>query len=109
MAAAGIVALETGIDRLAEDHANAKKLAIGLAEMFPGCCEPDAVETNLFFITVGALGVGGQELAAYLAGEGILVFAGEPRMRLATHSMVSSDDIDRVLEAFGRLYTRGQA
>lgn len=103
MAAAGIVALESGIDRLAEDHANAKKLAWGLAELFPGCCDPDAVETNLFHITVKTLGIGGQELADHLANEGILVFAGEPRMRLATHRMVTGSDIDRVLEVFARL------
>ncbi len=106
MAAAGIVALETGIDRLAEDHANAKKLALGLAELFPGCCDPDNVETNLFHIDVAMLGMGGQELADHLATEGVLVFAGEPRMRFATHAMVSSEDIDQVLEVFAQLPTR---
>ena len=39
----------------------------------------------------------------YLAQEGILVFPGEPRMRLATHRMVTSEDIDQVLQAFRRL------
>ena len=106
MAAAGIVALERGIARLAEDHANAKKLALGLAELFPGCCDPDEVETNLFHIEVAKLGMGGQELAGYLADEGILVFPGEPRMRFATHAMVASADIDRVLEVFARLPRR---
>jgi threonine aldolase len=103
MAAAGIVALESGIDRLAEDHANARRLALGLAERFPGCCDPEEVETNLFHVDVAALGMGGQELADCLASEGILVFSGEPRMRFATHSMVTSDDIDRVLAVFSRL------
>jgi threonine aldolase len=107
MAAAGIVALETGIDRLAEDHDNAKRLARGLAERFPGCCQPEMVETNLFHITVVALGVRGQELAEALAREGILVFAGEPRMRFATHRMVTSGDISRVLQAFDRLRAVG--
>lgn len=105
MAAAGIVALETGIDRLAEDHANAKKLALGLAERFPGCCDPAVVETNLFHIQVAALGMTGRKLADYLVKEGILVFPGEPRMRLATHRMITSEDIDDVLKAFGRLHT----
>jgi len=106
MAAAGIVALETGIDRLAEDHANAKKLALGLADRFPGCCDPDIVETNLFHIHVPAFGVSGQELADHLAKEGILVFPGDPRMRLATHCMISSEDIDAVLNAFDGLLER---
>jgi threonine aldolase len=103
MAAAGIVALETGIDRLAEDHANAKRLAAGLAERFPGCCDPDAVETNLFHVRVAAFGMSGKELADRLAREGILVFAGELRMRFATHRMVSVEDIVEVLRAFDRI------
>jgi len=90
---------------LAEDHANAKKLAVGLAEMFPGCCDPDLVETNLFHISVGNLGMNGEELASFLAKEGILVFAGDPRMRFATHRMVTSEDIDEVLKVFARLHT----
>jgi len=105
MAAAGIVALTEGVDRLAEDHANARKLALGLAERFPGCCDPEAVETNLFHIKVAAFGVSGQELADHLAKEGILVFPGDPRMRLATHRMITSGDIDEVLKAFERLCT----
>jgi threonine aldolase len=103
MAAAGIVALNAGIDRLAEDHANAKKLAMGLAERFPGSGNPDIVETNLFHVNVSAFGMSGQELADRLAGEGILVFSGDPTMRLATHRMVTSEDIDRVLRAFDRI------
>ena len=106
MAAAGVVALQTGIDRLAEDHANAKKLALGLAERFPGSCDPADVETNLFHVSVAAFGVSGQQLADHLAQEGVLVFAGEPRMRFATHCMISSEDIDAALAAFGRLGDR---
>jgi threonine aldolase len=103
IAAAGIVALETGIDRLADDHANAKRLACGLTELFPGSCDPNLVETNLFHIRVAAFGLSGQELADYLAKESILVFSGEPFMRLATHCMVSTQDIDHVLLIFSRL------
>jgi threonine aldolase len=105
MAAAGIVALETGIDRLAEDHANAKKLALGLAERFPGCCNPDIVETNLFHVDVRAFGVTRPELAAYLAKQSILIFGGpDPRIRLSTHCMITSEDIDKVLRAFDGLH-----
>jgi threonine aldolase len=103
MAAAGIVALTTGIDRLAEDHANAKRLAKGLAERFPGCCDPDLVETNLFHVQVAKFGMSGAELADCLAREGVLVFPGEPRIRFATHRMVTEDDIDEVLAVFDRL------
>ena len=103
MAAAGIVALETGIERMAEDHANAKKLALGLAERFPGCCDPDIVETNLFHIRPAVLGYSGQDLMELLDGEGIRVFPGDPKMRFATHNGVSSADIDEVLSVFDRI------
>ncbi|HNS51595.1 MAG TPA: GntG family PLP-dependent aldolase [Anaerolineae bacterium] len=104
MAAAGLVALQTGIDRLAEDHANAKKLALGLAERFPGCCDPDLVETNMCHVDVRILGLTRDELAAYLATKGVIIFGGaNPRMRLTTHCGISSQDIDVVLEAFDGL------
>jgi threonine aldolase len=103
MAAAGIVAIETGIDRLAEDHANAKRLACGLAERFPGCCDPQMVETNLFHVRVASFGMSGDALADYLAKQGIAIFAGEPAIRLSTHCNITSQDIDRVLEAFDNL------
>jgi threonine aldolase len=79
------------------------KLAMGLAEQFPDSCSPDIVETNLFHVKVSAFGISGQELANYLAKEGILVFPGEPYMRLATHRMITSADIDSVLKAFDRM------
>ena len=103
MAAAGIVALKTGIDRLAEDHASAQRLAQGLAELFPGCIDQRTVETNMFFIKVAALGRSGPQLAEELRREGILVFPTQPRMRLTTHCNVCSQDIDRALRVFARL------
>ncbi len=103
MAAAGIVALTSGVSRLWEDHENAKILANGLAELFPGSCDPAVVETNLFFIQLNAFQCSGGELAQYLKENGILVFEGEPLMRLATHCDVSRADIQQVLEVFARL------
>lgn len=103
MAAAGIVALRTGIDRLGEDHANAKKLACGLEDRFPGCCDSTSVETNLFHVQVASFGMNGDELAAYLARHGVLVFPGHQTMRLATHCMITTRDIDIVLGVFDRL------
>ncbi len=104
MAAAGVVALQTGIERLAEDHANAKRLACGLAERFPGCCDPGLVETNMCQVDVRLLGVTRTQLADYLATKGIIIFGGEnQRMRLTTHCMVTSEDIDTVLKAFDGL------
>ena len=52
LAAAGIVALDSMVDRLAEDHANARKLAEGLAEIEGISIDPDALPTNLVFFEV---------------------------------------------------------
>ncbi len=103
MAAAGIIALTKGADRLGEDQANARKLALGLAERFPGCVDLARVESNMFHIQVAKLGVSGQQLADFMRGEGILVFPGDPRMRLTTHQGVTFEDIDTVLAAFDKL------
>ncbi|MCJ7624164.1 MAG: threonine aldolase family protein [Anaerolineaceae bacterium] len=103
MAAAGIVALEAGLARLWEDHENARVLAEGLADLFPGCCEPDIVETNLFFIKVSAFGMSGLELKGNLEKQGIRVFPGDPYMRLATNCMVNKEDMDTVLKVFSSL------
>ncbi len=103
MAAAGIVALQSGIQRLGQDHANAKRLAQGLSELFPGCLDQRTVETNMFFIKVAALGRSGPQLAHDLRQEGVLVFPGQPRMRLTTHRDITSEGIDRALQAFARL------
>ena len=97
MAAPGIVALETMIDRLADDHANAQKLARGLAAM-PGFeIDPGDVHTNLVFVTTtDELPAG---IAGKLAEQGIMVGdRGNNLWRLVTHNDVSSDDIDHALD-----------
>src|SRR4051794_13362555 len=53
--AAGIVALERMVDRLADDHANAKRLATALAERWPGCVDPDQVRTNVVCAPIDTL------------------------------------------------------
>jgi len=103
LAAAGIVALTTGLNRLWEDHENAKRLANGIVELFPGCCDPAIVETNLFFIQLSVFDMSGRELAEYLKQNGILVFEGKQQIRLATHCDVDREDIEQVLSVFARL------
>lgn len=96
VAAAGIVALESMIDRLAEDHANAKQLARGLAA-FPFIeVDPERVETNMVFIRLK--GITAQELCARLAEHGILCRGSGERMRLVTHWGITAEDIAYVLE-----------
>ena len=52
MAAAALIALDEGPKRLAEDHATARRLAEGIAEILPGHIDLDAVQTNIVFVDV---------------------------------------------------------
>jgi threonine aldolase len=99
IAAAGIVALNSMVDRLAEDHENARALAAGLAEI-PGI-EIDAkkARTNLVFFDVAApLGAAG--LVARLREHGVLCGAGSgQRIRMVTHYGIERADVDRTVRA----------
>lgn len=97
IAAAGIVALETMVDRLADDHANAKRLAEGLADI-PGIeLDPERIKTNIvFFDLTGALTA--PQLAERLARAGVLIgAAGQRRMRAVTHYGIEREDIETTL------------
>ncbi len=97
LAAAGIVALETMIDRLADDHANAKRLAEGLADIPGVALDPARIKTNIvFFDLTGALTA--PQLAECLARDGVLIGAmGERRMRAVTHYGIERADIETAL------------
>ena len=95
LAAAALHALEHHIDRLAEDHANAQRLAEGLQGL-PGV-KVEPPQTNLIFIDLDpALASGAVER---LRAAGVLC-TGLYRLRLATHLDVSAVDIDAAIERF---------
>jgi threonine aldolase len=89
LAAAGLVALEEGPARLADDHANARLLAEALASTEGVSINVETVETNIvIFRLTGALGAG--ELVARLKARGVLAGAfGSDAVRLVTHRDVS--------------------
>ncbi|MDP3977298.1 MAG: low-specificity L-threonine aldolase [Pseudomonas sp.] len=93
LAAAGLYALEHQVARLAEDHANAERLADGLRGL-GYAVEP--VQSNMVY---AQLGERAGALKAFCAERGIKLTAA-PRLRMVTHLDVSAADIDRVLEAF---------
>jgi threonine aldolase len=93
LAAAGFYALEHQVARLAEDHANAERLAAGLAEL-GYAVEP--VQTNMVYVQVDQQAAA---LKAFCAERGIRLSAA-PRLRLVTHLDFAAADIGRVLEAF---------
>jgi len=96
LAAAGLVALDEMLPRLAEDHRTARRLAELIAEA-PGVdLDPARVDTNIVFfsVTPEAL-LDAQQLAARLLKRGILSNAlGPSRVRMVTHYEISMDDVE---------------
>ncbi|TCP58050.1 L-threonine aldolase [Tumebacillus sp. BK434] len=97
LAAAAIVSLEKMVHRLADDHANARRLAAGLAEIDGIEVDMD-VPTNIVFFRVTAEGFTWQRFVAdcYEAGLNIAEL-GHGRIRAVTHSGVTEQDIDKAL------------
>ncbi|SHJ35891.1 L-threonine aldolase [Roseomonas rosea] len=100
-AAACLYALDHHIDRLAEDHANARSLAAGLGQI-PGMTVQEP-ETNLVYFDPAGAGMGAGELQAALRAEGIAVSALGGRLRACTHLDVEAPMIGATLEAIRRL------
>jgi len=99
VAAAGVYALEHNIDRLAEDHARARRLAQGLARAGVPV-EPDDVETNFVQIDVGPLGLSQAEALerAQQAGVGVSGTVYPTRLRAVTHLDIDDGDIEQAIE-----------
>ena len=97
-AAAGIVALETMVERLAEDHANARLLADGLSALKGIEFNPDDVDTNIVIIRPTAMSV--KQLGDELQKRGILTVVIEPdRVRFTTNKDVNRSDIEKTITA----------
>ena len=101
IAAGAIYALEHNVERLAEDHENARLLAKGLAAIDVLDLDPDEVETNMVFFDCGRTGMTGAELVERMAAEGVLMHDTAPyRIRLVTHLDVSREQVLQAVEAF---------
>jgi threonine aldolase len=105
IAAAGLVAIDEVLPRLAEDHATARRLGELLAEI-PGVeLDLDTVETNILCFALGDhAGVSAGELSARLAAEGVLVHAlGANLVRMVTHYHITMDDVEDAADAVRRV------
>jgi threonine aldolase len=105
IAAGGLYALNHNIERLAEDHANAKRLAAGLSRLPGIAIDRDEVTTNMFFIHLSAPAPSAKELSARVREKGVLCGAakdGSPIIRLVTHYGIEQADIDRAIDAFAQ-------
>src|SRR6476661_2733523 len=101
IAAAGIVALETMVDRLVDDHARARRLADALAERWPGSVDPETVRTNIVCARLERLP---DKFIDRLAAAGVRAGTIDPRtVRLVTHKDVDDEGIARTIAAFDDL------
>lgn len=102
LAAAGIVALETMVDRLTEDHARARSLAARL-QALPGLIlDPGSPYTNMVFVSLAEqVPLDGQQFAARLLGYGVKVgVVGPRRFRLVLHYWIDDPAVERAAGAF---------
>ena len=111
LAAAGLVALEESPKRLHIDHANAKFLAQGLAEI-PGIkIDPAKVVTNILFLDASRTGLTSFEISKRLAAQGVLANGVTPEtMRMVTHYDVERAGCERALRVLREILgTSGKA
>ena len=96
IAAAGLYALDHMVERLADDHANAQRLARGLAAI-PGVdIDPKAIETNIVYMELGERD--GAEFSALLKQRGVLANGRFNWVRFVTSRMHTAEDVDEALD-----------
>ena len=102
LAAAGIVALETMVDRLVDDHTRARLLAEGLSTLPGISLYMGAPQSNMVFCALEeSIPLTADEMAALLAGRGVKVgVVGQRQFRLVTHYWIGDSDIEAAVAAF---------
>jgi threonine aldolase len=104
LAAAGLYALDHHVERLAEDHARAQRLAFAIAEAVDDVVIPEHVETNIVVLDLAPTSWTAPALAAAAREDGVLVSALGPTFaRLVTHLDVDDDGVDHAAAVLTRL------
>lgn len=107
IAAAGITALEQMVDRLAEDHENARRLAEGIARIPGLSIELNKVHTNIAYFDTADDRFAAGTLVKRLSDRGIkILLLGPRRLRAVTHYGISAEDIDLVLAAISEVMAK---
>lgn len=107
LAAAGIVALDTMVERLADDHANAKTLAKGLAQIPGIMIDLETQHTNMVYFSLDpGLPLDLIQLKKKLAASGLLVGGGSDRIRMVTHAWVDGDSVETALEIVSEILSK---
>ena len=104
IASAGIEALENMVDRLAEDHENAHRLAEGIARIPGLSIELNRIQTNIIYFDMANDQFTAETLVKQLSGRAVKVLqVGPERLRAVTHYGISAEDIDLALAAMSEV------
>jgi threonine aldolase len=107
VAAAGIVALETMVERLRDDHANARLLAEGLQQIEPSLVDAARIETNIVRVEISASGRSARQWVQDLAAEGVATSDyGRSQLRFVTHRHIGTPEVAQTVAAVRRLWER---
>lgn len=110
LAAAGIVAVTEMVERLADDHSNAKKLAEGLAQLDAIELDASTVDTNIVYFVLKPSDLTPVQLAQKLRNQGVLLNASAGRrMRAVLNHHVTAEDVPAILAAFEKALSEGVA
>lgn len=106
IAAPGLVALTTMVERLAEDHDNAKHLAAGLAHINGLTIDPATVDTNILLVDIRATGLTNEAFVERLKGENVLCSGfGDGIIRFVTHREITRADVEEALRRISTAVT----
>ncbi len=105
LAAAGLIALEDGPRRLHEDHADARRLASGLASIDGIKLDPSAVVTNIVIFDVSATGRTPTDICGELKKRGVLAIGWDTVIRMVTHCDFSPSDIPTTIDVVRDILT----
>ena len=98
LAAAGLLALDTMVERLADDHANARRLAVGLADIDGLDVDPEGIQSNIVIFGVGKELGPAAKLIAALNQKGVKVSSPGPQsIRMVTHREIAGGDVEETL------------
>jgi threonine aldolase len=100
IAAPGIVALEKMIDRLEEDHRNARRLAEGISKIDGISVNMERVQTNMVLFDISGLGVADELFLSKLREKGVLALASaKSKVRVMTHRGIEKEHVEKAVAA----------
>jgi threonine aldolase len=92
------------VDRLDEDHKNARRLAQGIARIPGLSIDPERIKTNILYFDITSKGLTADELVAKSDRKGIkFLRLGPSTFRMVTHYGIDSEDVDRALECLNEV------